>query len=168
MRVIGIDPGSRRCGWGVVEAREGSRLGWVAHGVVQPPAHDPLESRLVAVYEGLVRVIAEHAPDACGVEDVFFAASARSALVLGQARGVALLAAARAGLRVFAYPPAMVKQAVTGSGRAEKFQVARMVGVILGVPEAGQADAADALAIAITHATRGGATAVPAAARGAR
>lgn len=155
MRVIGIDPGTRHCGWGVVEARSGSRIGHVAHGVISPKATDPLEARLRVIFAGLSDVFREHAPKACGVEEVFFAANVKSALVLGHARGVALLAASQAGLAVSTYAPTVVKQAVVGTGRAEKFQVSRMVSVILGLPQIDEADATDALAIAITHVTRG-------------
>jgi crossover junction endodeoxyribonuclease RuvC len=154
MRVIGIDPGTRHCGYGVVESRSGSRLVWLAHGVLSPKSTDSLEQRLSFVYEGLSRVIAETKPTTCGVEEIFFAANVRSALTLGHARGVALLAAAQAGLPVSAYPPAVVKQSVVGFGRAEKQQVAKMVAILLGIPAVAEADAADALAIAITHATR--------------
>lgn len=155
MRVLGIDPGTRHCGYGVVEARPGSRIAWVAHGVISPRATDPLENRLKVIHAGLERVIRETAPEACSVEEVFFAANVKSALILGHARGVALLVAAQAGLEVASYPATVVKQAVVGTGRAEKPQVARMVAIILGVPEVEQADASDALAIAITHCTRG-------------
>ena len=155
MRVLGIDPGTRHCGFGVVEARSGSRMVHVGHGVISPRASDPLEKRLAVIFDGLTEAIREHRPDACAVEEVFFAANVKSALVLGHARGVALLAAARAGLEVHAYAPTLVKQAVVGTGRAEKEQVARMVSVILGVPAIDKSDASDALAIAIAHATRG-------------
>ena len=155
MRVLGIDPGTRHCGWGVVEARSGSRISHVAHGVLSPKGTAPLAERLAFIHEGLVKAIREHAPVSAGVEEVFFAVNVKSALVLGHARGVALLAAAQAGLDVAAYAPTLVKQAVVGTGRAEKFQVSRMVSVILGLGEIGKTDASDALAIAITHATRG-------------
>jgi crossover junction endodeoxyribonuclease RuvC len=154
MRVLGIDPGTRHCGYGIIEVRSGSRLGWVAHGVISPRATEPLENRLRIIHEGLVAVIAQHRPVSCGVEEVFFAANVKSALTLGHARGVALLAAAQAGLPVLAYPPAVVKQAVVGFGRAEKEQVSRMVTMLLGIPAIQEADASDALAIAIAHATR--------------
>jgi crossover junction endodeoxyribonuclease RuvC len=155
MRVIGIDPGTRHCGYGVVEARSGSRLAWVAHGVISPKATDPLESRLCVIHERLRQVITETKPDSAGVEEIFFAANVKSALTLGHARGVALLALAQSGLKVSAYPPSTVKQSVVGFGRAEKQQVAKMVSVLLGIPPIEEADASDALAIAITHATRG-------------
>lgn len=155
MRVLGIDPGSRHCGFGVVEARSGSRVVHIAHGVISPRATDPLEKRLTLIFEELTEVIRAHVPVACAVEEIFFAANAKSALVLGHARGVALLAAARAGLPVQSYAPTLVKQSVVGTGRAEKEQVTRMVSVILGIPATERSDASDALAIAITHATRG-------------
>jgi crossover junction endodeoxyribonuclease RuvC len=154
MRVIGIDPGTRHCGYGVIESRSGSRLAWIAHGVLSPKASDSLESRLSFIYAGLAKVIAETKPTTCGVEEIFFAVNVKSALTLGHARGVALLAAAQAGLVVSAYPPAVVKQAVVGFGRAEKEQVAKMVAMLLGIQAIPEVDATDALAIAITHATR--------------
>jgi crossover junction endodeoxyribonuclease RuvC len=155
MRVLGIDPGTRVTGFGVAESARGSRLRWIADGVIAPPENAPLAERLHAIFEGLTVVIAEHRPDAVAVEDIFHHRSIRSALTLGHARGVALLAAARAGLPVHAYPPATVKQAVTGHGRAEKHQVSRMVQVLLGhTPE--RADSADALACALAHLLRAG------------
>lgn len=155
MRVLGIDPGTRFCGWGIVEARQGSRIGHVAHGVIATKASEPVEKRLVVVHAELAKVIAEHRPEAASVEEVFFAANVKSALVLGHARGVAMLVAAQHGLTVASYAASMVKQAVVGTGRAEKEQVARMVSVILGVPGFERSDASDALALAITHVTRG-------------
>lgn len=160
MRVLGIDPGSRHCGYGVVEAMPGSRLRWIAHGVISPKGTDPLADRLSVIHAGLAEVIARTSPEVCAVEEVFFSASVKSALTLGHARGVALLAAAQAGLAVHSYAATVVKQAVVGSGRAEKSQVSRMVSVLLGVAEAERSDASDALAIAITHATRGHAAAL--------
>ncbi len=154
MRVLGIDPGTRHCGYGIVEARSGSRLSWIAHGVISPKATDPLEARLTVIHTRLTEVIAEYKPVSCGVEEVFFAVNVKSALTLGHARGVALLAASQAGMIVQAYSPAVVKQSVVGFGRAEKEQVARMVSVLLGIPAIDEMDASDALAIAITHATR--------------
>lgn len=155
MRVLGIDPGTRHCGFGVVEARSGSRIAHVAHGVVSPRATDPLEKRLKVIFDELTKVIAQYQPTTCSIEEVFFAANAKSALVLGHGRGVAMLVAANAGLEIHAYAPTVVKQAVVGTGRAEKDQVSRMVSVILGVPAIDKSDASDALAIAIAHATRG-------------
>jgi crossover junction endodeoxyribonuclease RuvC len=156
MRVLGIDPGTRHCGYGVVESHA-SRIAWVAHGVISPRASDPLELRLRAIHAGLEQVIRDTRPESAGVEEVFFAANVKSALILGHARGIALLVAAQAGLEVASYAATVVKQAVVGTGRAEKPQVSRMVSVILGLPALEQADASDALAIAITHCTRGAA-----------
>ena len=151
MIVLGIDPGSRRCGFGVVE-RDGSRLRALEAGVLEPGA-GPLADRLAFLLQGIGEVIARHRADAVSVESAFFGASARSALVLGQARGVALAAAARAGLPVFEYAPSEVKRAFTGSGRAEKAQMIRTARALLGV-EAERADAADALAVAVCHLAR--------------
>ena len=149
MRVIGVDPGTRRLGWGVVE-REGTRVRHVAHGTIQMPVGS-LPERLVRIDRELAAVIAEHAPDAGAVESIFFAKNAQSAAKLGHARGVVLLCLSRAGLAVGEYPPATVKRAVVGGGRAEKHQVARIVASLLRLREAPQEDAADALAVAVTH-----------------
>jgi crossover junction endodeoxyribonuclease RuvC len=153
VRVLGIDPGSRHCGFGVVEG-QGGRLKHVAHGVLSL-REGAIEARLFELHEGLARTIAEHRPQLVAVEDVF-SKHARSALVLGQARGVALLAAAQAKLEVRAFPPSTIKQLVTGSGRAEKEQVGRMVGMLLGVSIQVRADASDALAAAICGVLRAG------------
>ncbi len=150
MRVLGIDPGSRFCGFGVVEDGGGARVRHLAHGVFSLDEAEPIEDRLRALHAGLARELSMHRPDVVAVEDVFHARNARSALVLGQARGVALLAAAQAGARVRSFAPSVIKQAVTGTGRAEKEQVGRMVAVLLGIsPIAGRLDASDALAAAI-------------------
>jgi len=157
MRVLGIDPGSRHCGYGIIESLSGSRMSVVAYGTISPRSTLPLEHRLAEIFAGLEEMIRQHRPESCAVEEIFFAANARSALTLGHARGVALLVGARAGLPVHAYAPSVIKQAVVGTGRADKDQVARMVGVILGLRDTGRADASDALAIALTHAMRGNA-----------
>ncbi|MET0284982.1 MAG: crossover junction endodeoxyribonuclease RuvC [Polyangiales bacterium] len=149
-RVLGIDPGSVRTGWGVVE-RDGQRQRGIAAGVIRVKETAPLAERLEAIHRGVCAVLAEHKPDAVAIEEVFFARFAQAALVLGHARGVALLAAAQAGLSVSTYPPSVVKRAVVGSGRAEKTQVALLVGTLLGMRELPGVDATDALAIAITH-----------------
>jgi crossover junction endodeoxyribonuclease RuvC len=151
--VIGLDPGTRHFGWGVVEQR-GTRVLHVAHGIVHTDEKAPIAERLVVIERELVRVIGEHAPAEASVESIFFAKDAQAAAKLGHARGVALLVCARAHVAVFEYAPALVKRAVAGSGRAEKAQVAQMVRVLLGLPEVPRADAADALAIAIVHARR--------------
>ena len=149
MRVLGIDPGSRFCGFGVVEEDGGTRVRHLAHGVLVLGEHRPMEDRLRSLHEGLTRELSRHKPDVVAVEDVFHARNARSALVLGQARGVALLVAAQAGVQSRSFSPSTIKQAVTGSGRAEKDQVGRMVAVLLGLHIEGRLDASDALAAAI-------------------
>jgi crossover junction endodeoxyribonuclease RuvC len=149
--VLGIDPGSRRCGYGVV-AREGGRLRVVESGVLVP-GERPVAERLALLLDGLSLVIERAGPEEVAVEQIFSGASARSALVLGQARGVALAVAARAGLPVHEYAPSQVKQAFTGSGRADKEQMIRTARALLGVA-AGLSDEADALALAVCHLAR--------------
>jgi crossover junction endodeoxyribonuclease RuvC len=149
--VLGIDPGSRRCGYGVV-ARRGARLERLASGVLAP-GDLPVPQRLAAILDGLTELIARVRPAEVSVEQVFAGASPRSALVLGQARGVALAAAARAGLPVFEYAPSEVKLAFTGSGRASKDQMLRTARMLLGA-DAGLSDEADALAVAVCHLAR--------------
>ncbi|GAO03382.1 crossover junction endodeoxyribonuclease RuvC [Anaeromyxobacter sp. PSR-1] len=160
--VLGIDPGSRRCGYGVV-AREGARLTVVESGVLVP-GDLPMAQRLGRILDGLDALIARARPAEASVEAVFSGASPRSALVLGQARGVALAAAARAGLPVFEYAPSEVKLAFTGNGRAGKDQMLRTARMLLGAAP-GLSDEADALAIAVCHLARR-AFAVPAAGAG--
>jgi len=151
MILIGIDPGLGTTGWGVIRA-EGNRLSHVANGQIRTPAAAPLADRLVALHDALAAVIVAHAPRAAAVEEVFVNANPQSTLKLGQARGVALLVAARAGLVVGEYAARLVKKAVVGTGGAEKAQVHAMVSRLLpGVVIAGS-DAADALAVAICHA----------------
>jgi crossover junction endodeoxyribonuclease RuvC len=150
--VLGIDPGSRRCGYGVVE-RRGARLELVESGVLAP-GEAPVAERLARILDGLAEVIARARPAEVSVEQVFAGASARSALVLGQARGVALAAAARAGLPVFEYAPSEVKLAFTGSGRASKDQMLRTARMLLGTAAGGLADEADAIALAVCHLAR--------------
>ena len=149
VRVLGIDPGSRYCGFGVVEDVGGTRVRHLAHGVLSLGEHRAIGDRLRDLHEGLERALREHRPEIVAVEDVFHARNARSALVLGQARGVALLAAAQSGAKIRSYAPSVIKQAVTGTGRAEKEQVGRMVAVLLGISVTGRLDASDALAAAI-------------------
>jgi crossover junction endodeoxyribonuclease RuvC len=153
--ILGVDPGLNRCGWGLV-ASEGSRLSYVAHGVIKPPTHQQLASRLHDVFEGLTGVIERYQPHEAAVEETFVNSNARAALVLGQARGVALAAAASRGLTVAEYAPATIKKAVVGSGAADKTQISFMVQRLL--PTAGpvSADAADALGVALCHAAHGG------------
>jgi crossover junction endodeoxyribonuclease RuvC len=150
MRVIGIDPGLRNLGWGVIDM-VGGRLSHVANGILHPEGDD-LAMRLLSLFEALTAVIAAHAPDAAAVEQTFVNKDGAGTLKLGQARGIALLAPARAGLTVGEYAPNAIKKTVVGVGHADKAQVAHMVRHQLpGVTLAGP-DAADALAIAICHA----------------
>lgn len=153
--ILGVDPGLNRCGWGVV-ASEGARLSHVAHGVITPPPQQQLASRLHDVFAGLCAVIDQYRPHEAAVEETFVNSNARAALALGQARGVALAAAARAGVVVAEYAPATIKKAIVGTGAADKAQIAFMVRRLL--PAAGEvsADAADALGVALCHAAHGG------------
>ena len=156
MRVIGIDPGLRNLGWGVIDA-EGTRISHVANGVVHGEGAD-LAARLLALFEGLSAIVARFAPDTAAVEQTFVNRDGAGTLKLGQARGVAMLVPARAGLTVGEYAPNQVKKTVVGVGHADKRQIDHMVRLQLpGVAIAGP-DAADALAIALTHAhfTRAG------------
>ena len=150
MRIIGIDPGSRFTGYGIVD-RGTDRLIHVDCGVIAPPTDAPIERRLGFIHDRLAELLAIHRPDSAAVEDVFYAKNWRSALALGQARGAALTALAGAGIAVSAYPPATVKQQVVGGGRAQKQQVQHMVRILLGLPEVPEENAADALAVAICH-----------------
>ena len=120
-----------------------------AHGVLVLDEALPIEARLCLLFDGLRALVAEHRPEVVAIEDIFYAANARTALVLGEARGVVLLVAAQAGAQVRSFPPATVKQSVTGSGRAEKVQVGRMVEALLGIRVVGRIDASDALAVAL-------------------
>jgi crossover junction endodeoxyribonuclease RuvC len=149
-RILGIDPGSRSCGYGIIDA-DGR---YVCSGRVVPGAGSPLHVRLKELHEGLDEVIREFGPEEAVVEKVFFAKSARSALSLGHARGIALLAAAAGGLAVHEYSALEVKKAVTGYGRAEKKQVEEMVKRVLGIDVALSTDGADALALAVCHRNR--------------
>lgn len=148
MRVIGIDPGTLKTGWGVVE-RHGTRLVHVAHGVLALSGE--LCDRLVELDARLDRVVHEYAPAVGAVESMFFSRNAQSAAKLGHARGVIVVSLRRAGLDLAEYPPALVKRAIVGSGRADKNQMQRIVASILGLPAPPTEDAADALAVAITH-----------------
>jgi crossover junction endodeoxyribonuclease RuvC len=150
MLVLGLDPGTRRFGWGVVE-RRGTRLVHRAHGVVRADERQSMAQRLVTIEDELARIVRDQAPEVASVESLFYAKDAQAAAKLGHVRGVALLVCGRVGLDVFEYPPARVKRAVAGSGRAEKGQVAQMIRVLLGLVSAPPADAADALALAVTH-----------------
>jgi crossover junction endodeoxyribonuclease RuvC len=151
IRIIGIDPGLRRTGWGIVES-DGVRLAYVASGLVTSDGEGELAYRLREIYEGLRGVIASHRPQEAAVEETFVNKDARATLKLGQARGMALLAPACSGLKVAEYPPNVIKKTVTGTGHGEKRQIAAMVGFLLPKARFESADEADALAIAICHA----------------
>jgi crossover junction endodeoxyribonuclease RuvC len=152
VKVLGIDPGTANCGYGIVH-ESGGRLQAIGHGSWSTPAGERLEQRLKTIFEGVAGLIDEHAPDAVAIEESFVGADARIALSVGQARGAVLVAAAMHGVACTEYAPARVKQAVCGYGRAEKAQVQRMVKAILhlhALPTPNHA--ADALAVAICHA----------------
>lgn len=150
--VIGIDPGTHRCGYGLV-VRRGNRFVHIAHGVATARPGDPLPARLATIADELERAMDTYAPASMGIEQAFFHLDAQAALMIGHARGVAMLLAGRRNLPVGEYAPATVKRAVVGNGRAEKEQVCRMIQAILGLTEAPALDASDALAIAICHAS---------------
>ncbi len=150
MRVLGIDPGTRHLGWGVL-ARRGTRIEHVAHGVIDTDLDGTLAERLVEIDAALEAVIAEHRPEVAAVEGLFFHKDAQAAAKLGHARGVVLLRLARSGLGIREYAPALVKRTVVGKGAADKKQVAMVVTAVLRLPAPPRADAADALAIALTH-----------------
>ena len=163
IRIIGIDPGLRRTGWGVVDIL-GSRLSFVAAGTIGVAERAPLAERLCAIHAGLVRILEEIAPHEAAVEATFVNRDAAATLKLGQARGVAMLVPARAGIAVAEYAPNAVKKAVVGAGHADKRQIRTMVKVLLPRAEFDGDDSADALAIAVCHAHHRGAAAVRAAA----
>lgn len=150
MITLGIDPGTRVMGYGVVEAI-GSRLKHIENGAIFTKTDVHLSVRLKQIYDGLAEIIEKYRPDVLSIEDIFYAKNVKSALKLGHARGVAMLAGANAGLEVFEYTPTAIKSAVVGFGRADKVQVQQMVKILLNLPEPPQADAADALAAAICH-----------------
>ncbi len=152
MRVLGIDCGGEYTGYGVVEQGADQRLVCVACGAVRLATREPLPKRLKRIFDELSGIIEQHRPDRVAIEDVFYAANVKSALKLGQVRGVAMLTAARFGLEVAEYAPLSIKSAVVGYGRADKYQVQQMVTRLLNLAEPPEPfDAADALAIAICH-----------------
>ncbi|MCA8887499.1 MAG: crossover junction endodeoxyribonuclease RuvC [Parvularculaceae bacterium] len=158
IRILGVDPGSTITGWGVIDCA-GPRLSFVAAGVIRPRRGLTRAHRLAAIHEALAALIADHAPGEAAVEETFVNASPRDALVLGEARGVALLAPAAAGLDVAEYAANTIKKTVVGRGHADKGQVQAMVRVLLPASGVQVADAADALAVAICHAHHRGARA---------
>jgi len=151
MRILGIDPGSRVTGYGVIEKR-GNRLIHCDNGAIHTDRSPDFPGRLLAIFRGVEEVIDRYAPDVVAIEEVFFSRNVQIALKLGQARGAAIAAAAHRGLLVFEYTPMQIKSAVVGYGHARKEQVQRMVKTLLSLPEIAQEDASDALAAAICHA----------------
>lgn len=152
MKILGIDPGIGKIGWGLIEEKAG-KLTALSFDCLETPPKTSLESRLLSINQYLTKLIKEIQPDAVAVEELFFAANAKTALMVGQGRGVILLTIAQAQIPLFSYTPLQVKQAITGYGRAEKRQVQKMVQSLLCLEQLPkQDDAADALAIAITHA----------------
>lgn len=151
VRILGLDPGLRRTGWGVIVS-EGARLRWVAHGVVTPPETAPLSERLLHLLDALAAICADHRCEEAAVEEVFVNVNPSSTLKLGHARAAVMLAPARCGLSVAEYSPNLIKKAVVGAGHADKSQIAFMVKRLLPTAGEAKADAADALAVAITHA----------------
>lgn len=148
--ILGIDPGSRKTGFGVVLA-QGGRASYLASGVIRLPVEEPLAPRLGVIFESLNRIIDDFSPEQLAIEQVFMARSADAALKLGQARGAAMVTCVQRGLAVYEYAPRQIKQAVVGGGGADKKQVQHMVKTLLGLPAAPQEDAADALAAALCH-----------------
>lgn len=151
IRILGIDPGLRRTGWGVIDV-DGNRLIYVGCGSVESRDSLPLSERLLAIHEGLLKVMSEHGPMEAAVEQTFVNKDGAGTLKLGQARGVAMLVPAMSGISVAEYAPNQVKKTVVGAGHADKNQIRVMLGVLLPKAQPATPDAADALAIAITHA----------------
>lgn len=153
MIAFGIDPGSHRTGWGVIRV-EGSAFACIDAGVIRAPEDAPLEARLGAIFRALTEELERHVPDRIFLEAIFHHRSAKSALVLGHARGVALLAAGLRACPIGEITPAEIKKAVTGRGRADKVQIQEMVRILLGLDQSAPEDASDALAVAIAGASR--------------
>lgn len=152
VRILGIDPGTGILGFGVIDVLGGNKVRMVTAGVISTPAHTPLEERLVEIYDGLKGIIAEVRPDAVSIEKLFFVRNITTAISVAEARGVAILVARQAEVKIFEYTPLQIKQTLTGYGRAEKKQVQEMVKLHLGLKQIPKPDdAADALAAAITH-----------------
>ena len=164
IRILGIDPGLRRTGWGLI-AQEGNRLIYLACGSVETSEKHSLAERLVTIHDGLARIVDEFRPDEAAVEATFVNRDANATLKLGQARGIALLVPAKAGVTVAEYAPNLVKKTLVGAGHAEKAQIRLMVGVLLPKADPQSEDAADALAIAVTHAHHRSSAIMKAAAR---
>jgi crossover junction endodeoxyribonuclease RuvC len=151
MKILGIDPGLNNMGWGVIRA-QGSSLSYLAGGTVKVSPKLPMAERLLGLQKALDEIVKEHMPDSVGIEEVFVNSNARTSLILGQARGVAMLVPAMHGIGVDEYTPSKVKQSVVGTGKASKEQVQHMVKMLLPTAQFKTLDTADALAIAITHA----------------
>ena len=154
LRILGIDPGLRRTGWGIIESL-GNRLSFVACGCIEPESSLSLAQRLAGIYALLTQIIEQYRPDEAAVEETFVNMNPSSTLKLGQARGICLLVPALAGMVVGEYAPNLVKKSVVGAGKADKAQVQAMIRVLLPKADADSADAYDALAVAITHAHHG-------------
>jgi len=152
MRIIGIDPGTGRLGFGVIDFVKGQKPKMIDAGVITTPAHTPLDQRLLDIYNSLTEIIKETKPDAMSIEKLFFAQNITTAISVSHARGVAMLTGAQAKLPIFEYTPLQIKQTLTGYGRAEKKQIQEMVRIHLGLKTVPKPDdCADALAAAITH-----------------
>lgn len=151
IRIIGIDPGLRRTGWGVIESA-GNRMSFIACGSVEPDTKMDLAQRLLGIHDGLTAVLSQFTPDEAAVEQTFVNRDAAATLKLGQARGIAMLVPAKAGVSVAEYAPNLVKKTIVGAGHAEKMQIRMMIGMLLPKADPQSDDAADALAIAVTHA----------------
>ena len=152
MRILGVDPGTRATGYGLIESSN-SRLTPLTYGVIGNAAKLELSECFVNIYRGLKEIIKSHNPEVIAIEDIFYCKNVSSAIKLGEARGVAILAAAESGLGVYEYTPRKVKQAIVGYGGAEKMQVQKMIKALLGLKEIPEPeDASDALAVAICHA----------------
>ena len=150
MIILGVDPGTKTTGYGVVDKRERGILN-IAYGEIQMRRGDPLSACLKKIYDQLIQIIAEYTPDTIALEDIFYGKNVKSLIKLAQARGVIILAASHSNIPLYEYAPLEVKKAIVGYGRAEKAQVQHMVRVILSLQEAPPLDASDALAIAICH-----------------
>jgi crossover junction endodeoxyribonuclease RuvC len=164
IRILGIDPGLRRTGWGVVEIA-GNRLGFVGCGSVLTNERETLAARLLAIHDGLTRILDEYRPHEAAVEATFVNKDAVATLKLGQARGIAMVVPAKAGVPVAEYAPNLVKKSIIGAGHGDKAQVRMMIGVLLPKADPASDDAADALAVAVTHAHHRQSVMVKAAAR---
>lgn len=151
IRILGIDPGLRRTGWGVVEIA-GNRLGFLGCGSVLTDERAALAVRLLAIHDGLTRILDQYRPDEAAVEATFVNKDAAATLKLGQARGIAMVVPAKAGVPVAEYAPNLVKKSIVGAGHGDKAQVRMMIGVLLPKADPASDDAADALAVAVTHA----------------